>query len=244
MQFDDHNFYQEYLQRGQISSFAMPLVIWWNRRMIRLAQKLGFNKSGKLLEVGYGFGLFATEAEKNFYEYTAVDGSVALFEQGVKNNHNVILGFVPPMPESLSCNSFDCAWMSEVLEHARDWGHAREILKEVYLSLRVGGTLAVISPVISSRERDFWDTDWSHGFPTTVNRVNQLLYEVGFSKVNSKTHTLTISSKSLRMLVDIGFKVLPWRLIDLIFIYFFKKPFARSFMHLMGFRQIICIATK
>ncbi len=244
MKSNQQNFYNEYLLRGQISPFSLPILIWWNQRMIQLAQNMGFSKSGKLLEIGYGFGLFAKVAERNFYDYTAVDGSLVLQEQGIKNNHNVIYGFVPPLPKKLLNNSFDCAWMSEVLEHARDWGHAREMLAEVYLSLKNGGTLTVISPDISSWNSDFWDTDWSHGYPTTANRVNQLLYEVGFSNVNSKTHTITVSCKSLRILIDGFIKLLPWRLIDTVFLAIFKKPFVRSFMHLMGFRQIICVATK
>ena len=188
-----------------------------------------------LLEVGYGFGIFAKIAESQ-YDYIAVDGSSSLVKLAIKNNHRVIFGFLPPIPLELNESSFDCIWLSEVLEHARDWQHAKEIIALAHSKLVYGGALTIISPDISSWKWEFWGEDWTHCFQTTVRRVEQLLREVGFKKITSVTHTLTISYAPLRILINSVMFFFPWKIVDIICLNIFGRSFGRSFMTLMGFR--------
>jgi len=236
------SFYEEYLSRPP-SGFSVPLIIFWHKRMLRMAEHLGITK-GKLLEVGFGFGFFASQAKKCGYEYSAVDGSFGIVKRAKQDGYTAYLGFIPPMPPDLEKSSQDIVWMSNVLEHAKDWAHAKAMLESVERTLTADGKICVIGPDMNKWGNLFWDVDWSHGYPTTETRVNQLLYEVGFIDIKSTTHTVTISHPLIRSVIDLLIALIPWRLLDVLFVSLFGKPYMRSFMSLMGYRQIMCVGTK
>lgn len=228
------DYYREYADLRRPAPFADPLLFFYHRRALKNARLLGLKAEPRILEIGYGHGYFAKVARDAGLDYRAVDMSVALTAEGASDGFKVVVGCVPPIPAE--CGSFDTIWMSHVLEHAKDWMHAREMLQACFDALPAKGQVCVICPDIFSWGWHFFDGDWSHGFPSSLNRVTQILQDVGFH-VRGAHHTLTVRNP---FLLDALVSLIPMRLIDA----FLPKTYCHSFMTLMGWRQIMCVGTK
>jgi SAM-dependent methyltransferase len=230
--------YREYAINRRPAPLADPLIFFFHRRMLEHAALA----PGRILEIGFGHGYFAQVARARACEYIGVDMSQQISEAARRNGFEVVTAFVPPIPTQL-LGRFDHIWLSHVLEHARDWLHAREMVQACYDALPRGGTLCVIAPDLISYGAHFWDGDWNHGYPTTLNRVTQLLRDVGF-EVRASHHTLTITQPLVRTLLDFVMALMPVRFLDAVTSLIAGKRYCSSFMSLMGWRQILCIAVK
>ena len=76
---------------------------------------------------------------------------------------------------SIPDDFYDGVFSIHVLEHARDQYEAHGWVQEMLRVTTPGGYLLVAAPDV--REY-FWDMDWSHGFPTTPQRVAQILRDL------------------------------------------------------------------
>jgi hypothetical protein len=130
------------------------------------------------------------------------------------------------------------------LEHAPSWKDARAMVAACFDSLPIGGSICVVSPDISSWKSNFWEVDWSHGYPTSLNRVAQLLREVGFKDVRSLHHTFTVTQPLLRAVLDALLWFVPTGMIDFFSSWFVGKKYCFSLMTLLGWRQILCTGKK
>ena len=99
----------------------------------------------------------------------------SLLEKGI----NVKQVSVPPFPEE--DNRFDGIMMIQVFEHMPTLQAAEEVLKESYRVLRDDGKIMIISPSYLAWKDDFFDLDFTHTFPTTANRLQQMLQDSGFT---------------------------------------------------------------
>jgi hypothetical protein len=147
---------------------------------------------------------------------------------------------VPPLPPGPAVG---VVWMSHMLEHAPTYRDARAIVAAAAERLAHGGHLVVIGPDVLSSRGGFWDSDWSHGFPTSLRRVAQLLGEAGLQVVAKRHHTLTVDGAWATVLSGL-LRLVPCRLLDAALERLTGRPLAYSFMTLLGWRQIFVVGRK
>ena len=214
--------YDEYLNRVQWKP-AEKLHAWVASRIIREFDNRTGIQGKKVLEIGTGTGRLARALKA---------GGVAVYKGVEPNpslaNYSRIQGFdvseeeLPTLPRDFQ-NKFDRVISLHVIEHAPTYLDAREWLKEMIRVTTPGGHILVATPDIRDYKEYFWDSDWSHGYPTTPARVtqifNELKVDVNFS---GSMHFGSTTSIAAFFAHAISF-LIPTRLVD----FFTKKLVSR-----------------
>lgn len=154
--------------------------------MYRLSEIEDTSASRKMLEIGPGHGFFGQIASDLSWVYRFSDISEPVKLEMIEK------GFRPASDDE---HDFDVVWMSHVLEHAPDHVAAREMLSNAVKRLSQNGRVVVVSPDYLSWKKHFFDVDATHGYPTTVRTVAQLMQDVGLTVTSTCLHRL--GSKSL-----------------------------------------------
>ena len=130
---------------------------------------------------------------RSFAEATrAVDSTVVVHQSSL-----------PYLPIELK-DSFDAVLTMHVMEHASSLAEARAWVKALAECLRPGGSLVVVAPDVRDYRAGFWDSDWSHGWPTTPGRIAQLVEVIGLEVTTAEVMRLGSLSpwSSLSMLLS------------------------------------------
>lgn len=233
--------YSEFYSRKR-PDFFEPIVLFWHKRMLSIATKLipALVKKN-ILEIGPGCAYFAKVCAENKITYCAVEMNLQQAVVLQQAGYDVIVGTIPPIPEG---KPVQIIWLSHVLEHVTSHTDAKEMLLACYQRLDKEGYVVIIGPDVYHWKADFWGCDWSHSYPTSLPRVEQLLNETGFSVEQSMHHTATITNSFVAWLISILFRFMPMDTMDLFFYKKFKWRPCKSFMHKFGLRQIYVIGKK
>lgn len=237
-----HDQYSEFYNVRKTPEFAMPILSFWHKRMLKIAKKNIpdlFEKT--ILEIGPGLGSFAEICQKNKINYCGYEMNQAQAALLKEKGYNVNAAIVPPIPLG---EPVEVIWLSHMLEHASSYPDARQILLSCFERLDPGGYVVIIGPDIHHWKTEFWDCDWSHGFPTSLNRVEELLNETGFSVHKSMHHTCTLTNSFFAWFLSIFFRLMPINFFDWIFYKLTKINLCHRFMHVFGLRQIYVIGKK
>ena len=206
--------------------------------MAQLAERhIGPLAGRSVLEVGAGWGFFGDACRALGATYEGLEMNADQAQRLRARGLNVAVGAIPPYPDG---DPVDVIWMSHVLEHASSYLEAREFIAGALARLAPGGRLVVIAPDILSWRQEFWNVDWSHGFPTSLRRVSQLLEDCGYRVVAAEHHAgarTGISGAALALL----FRLIPYRVLDRLALRLAGRPLAHSFMGVFGWRQILVI---
>lgn len=132
-----------------------------------------------LYEVGPGAGVFAQEWTRQGGRYTALEGSPKLAEQLRAAGLTIVEGLAPPLPAE--SGSADVVYAAHVLEHMHHAGLAIAFVNEMRRVLRPGGLVCLKVPDMLAQGKYFWAVDYTHSYPTTTRRVEQLLHNGGFN---------------------------------------------------------------
>jgi hypothetical protein len=234
--------YNEYFNTRVPSGAAVPLLRFWHRRMLRLAARL-IPELPRLtvLEVGTGWGLFGDECASAGIAYQGLEMNAAQAASLRARGLEVVAGTIPPFPHGKPVQAI---WMSHVLEHASSYREAREMLAAAHQRLDPGGYIVVIGPDILSSRGEFWNSDWSHGFPTSLRRLRELLLETGYQHVEVRHHVASIAQPFLCWLITNLFRLIPYRLLDVLLERITGRSLAYSFMTVFGWRQVFGIGRK
>lgn len=146
-------------------------------RMVQVSPDLS-----SILEIGPGWGEFAALAHPNrFYLGLEVNRSHArvLSSEGLP----VVVAKAPALP--IQSGRFDAAYVSHVLEHMDGMPAARLFLEEMQRVVRPGGFVCINCPDYLSAGSLFWDTDYTHSFPVTRNRLFQMFRDLDLMVVDS-----------------------------------------------------------
>ena len=165
------NNYNEYYYNRKPASFSNKYISFWHRRMFNLANATIHDfKKKTLLEVGVGFGYFCRVCQENgILHYLGLEMNEKLAKDLSNQGFNTICAEIPPFPDTNI--EVDTIWMSHILEHATDYMHARRMLQSAYDKMNVNGNIVIICPDLLSSGNYFYDSDWSHGFPTTLTSI-------------------------------------------------------------------------
>lgn len=128
---------------------------------------------GQVIEIGPGRGPFASVCHQHGLRYTAVDANPGLLQRLPASDG--VCSFVPPIP--LRDGVADVVVANHVLEHASGLPQAEAMLREMRRIVRPGGCIALTTPDLLWYGNYFWDCDYSHNFPTSARRLQQLFID-------------------------------------------------------------------
>jgi SAM-dependent methyltransferase len=176
MSADPETFYKTFSEEN-VSSYGSGRRDKIERHRLELLHRFA-RPPGAMFEIGPGHGGHADLAAKAGWNYTAVEASPILAQVLRDKGHNVIEGFVPPMP--IANQSADVLYADQVLEHMSGIDAARQFVAEARRVLRPGGVMFVVVPDYLKERTFFWDVDYTHNFVTTERRMKQLFNDGGF----------------------------------------------------------------
>ena len=218
--------YDEYLDRTNFK-YSEGLITWVHQRIlktfIRVAQLTPTEV--KLLEIGSGRGTGGLIANKMaFAKYIGVEPTQALAAfSRERYGHEVVEDSLPELV-SIKSDSMDATFSVHVLEHASTHLDAWSWVKEMKRVVRPGGYILICTPDAQDWGSYFWDSDWSHGYPTTPRRLTQLVQDNGLEVVYSgKMHLGSLSNWSAVIAHLVAF-LLPTRIGDMLTQRIFGRP--------------------
>lgn len=162
-----------------------------------------------VLEVGPGWGAFATLCREREIIYEFIDTSPAISELMIAEGFAGHCGAT----DDLQKIQASTIWMSHVLEHSPTWSDARQTLSHLSEIAQEGTRFVIIGPDFLSWRAEFFNVDSTHGYPTTLRNTVQLVQDVGLRVVLAKHHRLT-SSNLVARLVGCALLLVPWVAID------------------------------
>ena len=235
--------YDEYYTTRKPSPAGMRALAFWHSRMLQIARRVIPGLASKtFLEIGPGHGLLAHACQRSQIEYYGLEMNENQAKALTLQGHNVVASTVPPIPQG---EPVQVIWLSHMLEHANTFSEAKTIIQACYDRLDPQGYVVIIAPDIKHWGEEFWSMDWSHGFPTTVNRVEQLLNDSGFKISRSMHHTCTFTNPFLAWSLSWMFRIfMPINLLDFCFLKFVGRQYAHAFMSVFCWRQIFVVGCK
>ena len=235
--------YSDYMQREPHPRNAV-FIKRWHGKLLKLAMRDLQQTPRSVLEIGPGHGYFAEHCRDSGFTYDFCDTSPAVVSQMKESGFQGHLGLIQDVAPNLG--KYDIIWMSHVLEHSPTWLAAREMVATCRDFLSDEGVVVVVGPDALNWRNEFWNVDWSHGYPTTIRNVSQLFSDVGLRNVRAYHHRNGSVNPLIRMIFAVLSKA-PHRLIDrMLTPARYKKGdgFVYSWKAIFGWRQILIVASK
>jgi len=171
--------YDEYLERTNWK-YSAGLLTWVHKRILKTFIRVAklAPREVKLLEIGSGRGTGGLIANQMaFAKYIGVEPTKALANfSRERYGHDVVEDSLPDLV-SIESGSMDATFSVHVLEHASTHLDAWAWVKEMKRIVRPGGNILICTPDAQDYGTYFWDSDWSHGYPTTPRRLSQILQD-------------------------------------------------------------------
>ncbi|MEN9935472.1 MAG: hypothetical protein RLZZ387_2051 [Chloroflexota bacterium] len=168
----------------------MPFYDFWRdksvtpigRRWARQAAEFTLDRAAEhtvplrtVVEIGPGRGVLTEAAQRRGLCYTALDANHGLLrELGAERTVHAVAPHLP-----FRDGVADAVVASHVLEHMPGIAEATGLVAEMARIVRPGGTLVVTTPDLLWYGGYFWDCDYSHNFPTSARRLQQLFLDQG-----------------------------------------------------------------
>jgi hypothetical protein len=202
--------YSDYMQREPHPRNAV-FIKRWHGKLLKFALKDLKHAPKSVLEIGPGHGYFAEHCREAGFTYEFCDTSPAVLSKMSELGFRGHLGLIQDVSPNLK--KYDMIWMSHVLEHSPTWLAAREMVATCRELLSDQGFIVVVGPDALSWRREFWNVDWSHGYPTTLRNVIQILNDAGYKNI-SGYHLRNASNNFLVKFICQSLASLPHLLID------------------------------
>lgn len=137
----------------------------------------------RLLEIGPGRGELAALCKGAGLDYQALEPNQLQADALVQQGFEVLLAYVPPIP--LQDEQYDAVVALNVLEHMPDFPTAIRFLSEMVRVVRPGGLVCINCPDLMAAQELFWDADYTHNFPVTMRRLQQMFNDQGLKIVDA-----------------------------------------------------------
>jgi SAM-dependent methyltransferase len=134
--------------------------------------------TGYFLEIGPGHGVMAEVVLDSGLDYLAVESNMHIARSVYGSGFKVCRALIPPLPVCSQCISV--VYAAHLIEHLADPNTALLFAHEARRVLTDDGLLFISAPDIRSFGGNFWDADYTHSFPVTRRRLQQLLFDAGF----------------------------------------------------------------
>ena len=239
---DQSGIYSEYAYSRSHSGFARRVVSFWHHQMFSIYQGyMHTSHSPYIVEIGIGHCYLAKLCQDLNIRYQGFDNSQSLVDIYKEYGYDIHCRSIPPFPKYKECVT---VWISHVLEHMASAYEARNFLLSIYQNIEPGSNVVIICPDYRDWNFFFWDCDWSHGYPTTLNRINQLLTDVGFIPSFAKHHRYGSTLPVVRLFALLCNALIFNKFVSFLSRLFTNKDYPASMLSLMGYRQIYLIASK
>ena len=136
----------------------------------------------RMLEIGPGLGELADLGISAHLSYHAIETNFTRASVLRKRGVFVAIAYAPPIPAK--DEEFDAVVAHNVIEHMTDFSAAIRFLSEMARVTRGDGLVCINSPDYLATNRHFWDADYTHNFPVTMRRLNQMFSDQGLEIVN------------------------------------------------------------
>lgn len=136
-----------------------------------------------LIEIGPGYGVFANWARHLGIEYYGLEANFHITQELKKSGHNACQVIAPPIPVATS--SVDMVYAAHVVEHLSSPQEVFVFMKEIRRVLLPGGLVAIVCPDFSTLGSLFWDIDYTHSFPVTERRLQQVMSDADLKVLKS-----------------------------------------------------------
>lgn len=236
----NNDLYSDYVRREPHPRAAV-FIQRWHGKLLEHALKEANVQPSTVLEIGPGHGYFAQQCSDRGLVYEFCDTSPAVMDKMSELGFNGHLGLLHENSDKMS--QYDLIWMSHVLEHSPTWLDARLLVSTARDLLTSNGILVVVSPDILSWRREFFNVDWSHGYPTAIRNVAQLFSDVGLKNIRGLHHRNASTSMFQRTIFTL-LAFLPHTLFDRLLTPQRGKigdGFLYSWKAVFGWRQIMVI---
>lgn len=134
-----------------------------------------------VLEVGCGTGIMAREvAKQGVFNYVGVEpnSTLAALVRSTAGDCIVHEDRLPNLSNKFKAK-FDLVIAAHVVEHATSGYEARAWILDLIECAKDTGTIVIVCPHTPDYKMRFWDIDWSHGFPTSINNLRQIATDLG-----------------------------------------------------------------
>jgi 2-polyprenyl-3-methyl-5-hydroxy-6-metoxy-1,4-benzoquinol methylase len=166
-----------------------------NARIINQIQN--YIKTGRLLDVGVGTGLFMEIAQKKGFEVFGLDVSEYAIKKigkrlGIKSAQKLVVSELTN--QTFIADYFDVVNMRHSIEHVK---YPEKLLKNVYKILKPGGLVAIATPNSFGWHAKLFKELWPHwSVPYHIQffskqSLEQIVKNAGFTILKSKTEELT-----------------------------------------------------
>lgn len=216
--------YDEYLGRAQWK-LSEKLHNWVASRIVAEFDKHSNIQGKSVLEIGVGTGRLAFALQKLGVLYKGIEPNSKLLEFLKSLNYNIVRQELPNLSKNFQ-NKFDRVVSLHVLEHAPTHLDARMWLEEMIRVTKPGGYILVAAPDIRDYGNYFYDSDWSHGYPTTPARVTQLFIDLKVNVKFSGSMHLGSTSVMAALMAHVVSFVIPTKLVDFATRRLVKRPLA------------------
>lgn len=210
--------------------YSEGLHNWLAKRIVKnLVKKGGITPhDSKVLEVGSGTGRLAKVfISQQWNSYSAIEPTKSLADatRGLDPEILVFETYLPEVPSEL-VGTKDVVISLHVIEHADGPYAAREWMESMASCLRPGGLLLIACPDIRDWKSAFWYSDWSHGWPSTPQRVVDLAKDLELQTVYSGNMYLGSLSAPSMLLAKSASWIIPTRLGDWLGMRVVARPLA------------------
>lgn len=167
-----------------------------------------FKKSGRLLDVGIGTGLFLRLAKEHGWNVYGIDVSSYAVNKVKKYGFKIVKRSLEKSP--FKDNSFDVINMRHSIEHMRDPSGA---LVKAYQLLKPGGIICITTPNSFGAHAKIFGKDWPHlSLPYHLHffskqSLSKIVENAGFAVLQLKTEELTIYDIFKLILFKLGIPV-------------------------------------
>ena len=210
--------YDEFAARGWKAGDLLQR--WVALRLLKSVCKdlpQGFSECD-VLEVGCGTGILAQElAKQGVSNYVGVEPNsvLAAIVRSTMVDCIVHEDRLPNLSSTLK-KKFDLVIAVHVVEHATSGYEARAWILDMIQCAKDTGTVVIVCPHVPDYKMGFWDIDWSHGFPTSLNNLSQIASDL---QVHIKKSGLMRLGSLNPIISSMGFlfgRVIPVRLLNLL----------------------------
>lgn len=238
--------YNEYLERVNWGP-SERMHRWVARRTMKEFLRVeGLSASDlNLMEIGTGSGRIASASQQlGFASYLGIEPTrdLAMFARETMGLD--ILEESLPNLTNIGNDSHDIVVSLHVLEHAASYADARDWCAEMLRVVRPGGYVLVVTPDLHDWKTFFWSADWSHGWPTTPQRISQVFNDLdapicfsGSLHIGSLRLFPAVVAHALSFLI-------PTRLVDAITFRIVGRPLGSGFKQGLLWGMSFVVVTK
>ena len=179
-------------------------------------------KGKQLLEVGCGSGRLLPSVVDKGLHYSSFEPTESMRKAllDTADRKSILLDSFEVINESLPdiplvyFDKFDFGVALHVIEHAPNQYEAYKWIQSFSRCINVGGYFLIVTPYYPDYSWRFYDVDWSHGFPTTLNNLVEILEDLGLEVKYAKTIRGWTSSRIIGAAYWMFLKISPTGFLD------------------------------